>query len=159
MCVTFIGLFFIRVHVSFGISTEQRGNVCCEYARPRAVSAYSVSIHCNTLQQLQHTATHCNTLQHTATHCNTLQHRGSYGVSFIGLFPHVCRSLSAFEQSTACCEYTRPRAVSSPRVSHVDARESICDTYSRAYLHILPEVRATHCNTYTLARIYMYYLG
>ena len=24
--------------------------------------------------QLQHTATHCNTLQHTATHCNTLQH-------------------------------------------------------------------------------------
>ena len=27
--------------------------------------------HCNTLQ---HTATHGNTLQHTATHCNTLQH-------------------------------------------------------------------------------------
>ena len=24
-------------------------------------------------QQLQHTATHCNTLQHTAIHCNTLQ--------------------------------------------------------------------------------------
>jgi len=24
--------------------------------------------------ELQHTATHCNTLQHTATHCNTLQH-------------------------------------------------------------------------------------
>jgi len=24
--------------------------------------------------QLQHTATHCNTLQHNVTHCNTLQH-------------------------------------------------------------------------------------
>ena len=31
------------------------------------------TLYCNTLQTLQHTATHCNTLQHTATHCNTLQ--------------------------------------------------------------------------------------
>jgi len=34
----------------------------------------SPATHCNTLQHIQHTATHCNTLQHTATHCNTLQH-------------------------------------------------------------------------------------
>ena len=30
---------------------------------------------------LQHTATHCNTLQHTATHCNTLQHTAVCRVS------------------------------------------------------------------------------
>jgi len=30
---------------------------------------YQVSV-----ANLQHTATHCNTLQRTATHCNTLQH-------------------------------------------------------------------------------------
>ena len=35
--------------------------------------------HCNTLQHVicvcnDWSATHCNTLQHTATHCNTLQH-------------------------------------------------------------------------------------
>ena len=41
--------------------------------------------HYNTLQhaakhytQLQHTATRCNTLQHTATHCNTLQHTATH---------------------------------------------------------------------------------
>jgi len=28
--------------------------------------------------QLQHTATHYNTLQQTATHCNTLQHTATY---------------------------------------------------------------------------------
>jgi len=28
--------------------------------------------------QVQHTATHCNTLQHTATHCNTLQHTATH---------------------------------------------------------------------------------
>ena len=30
------------------------------------------------IEQLQHTATHCNTLQHTATHCNTLQHTATH---------------------------------------------------------------------------------
>ena len=30
--------------------------------------------HCNTLQHICHTVTHCKTLQQTATHCNTLQH-------------------------------------------------------------------------------------
>ena len=30
-------------------------------------------------EELQHTATHCNTLQHTTTHCNTLQHTAAYG--------------------------------------------------------------------------------
>jgi len=28
--------------------------------------------------EVQHTATHCNTLQHTATHCNTLQHTATH---------------------------------------------------------------------------------
>jgi len=31
-----------------------------------------------TVDTLQHTATHCNTLQHTATHCNTLQHTATH---------------------------------------------------------------------------------
>jgi len=30
------------------------------------------------LDNLQHTATICNTLQHTATHCNTLQHTATH---------------------------------------------------------------------------------
>jgi len=36
------------------------------------------AMHCKTLQKLQHTATHCNTLQHTAPHCNILQHQARY---------------------------------------------------------------------------------
>ena len=35
-------------------------------------------LHCNTLQTLQHTATHWNTLQHTATHCNGLQRTATH---------------------------------------------------------------------------------
>jgi len=30
------------------------------------------------VDDLQHTATHCNTLQHTAAHCNTLQHTAAH---------------------------------------------------------------------------------
>jgi len=36
-----------------------------------ASSAYN-QLHCNILQRMQHTATHCHTLQHTATYCNIL---------------------------------------------------------------------------------------
>jgi len=42
--------------------------VCALASMRRAISA--ANLQCD----LQHTATHCNTLQHTATHCNTLQH-------------------------------------------------------------------------------------
>jgi len=42
-------------------------------------------MHCSTVRQgtvpshdLNHTATHCNTLQHIATHCNTLQHTATH---------------------------------------------------------------------------------
>jgi len=43
--------------------------------------------HCNTLQlTLQHAATHCNTLQRTATHCNTLQHTATHCNTQVLLF-------------------------------------------------------------------------
>jgi len=36
------------------------------------------AIYEETVDTLQHTATHCNTLQHTVTHCNTLQHTATH---------------------------------------------------------------------------------
>jgi len=37
--------------------------------------------HCNTLNTLQHTATHYRTLQHTTAHYSTLQHTAHMNVS------------------------------------------------------------------------------
>ena len=44
--------------------------------------------HCNTLR---HTATHCNTLQHTATHCNTLQRTATHCNTLQHTATHVCK--------------------------------------------------------------------
>ena len=45
--------------------------------------------------QMQHTATHCNTLHHTATHSNTLQHTAAHACGEVGL---VCGNLRLFLQ-------------------------------------------------------------
>ena len=59
---------------------------CNTPAQPTARSAESVNA-------LQHTATHCNTLQHSATLCNTLQHTATH--CKIPAQPTACSTKSA----------------------------------------------------------------
>jgi len=48
--------------------------VTCLKAQSQSSNVCFATFQCkDTHLELQHTATHCNTLQHTATHCNTLQ--------------------------------------------------------------------------------------
>jgi len=55
-----------------------------------------------TLEQLQHTATHCNILQHTATHCNTLQHTATY-IAYLHSSKHALhRSTAAILEGPGC---------------------------------------------------------
>ena len=42
------------------------------------VEIQHTATHCNTLQPPPHTSTHCNILQHPATHCNILQHTATH---------------------------------------------------------------------------------
>ena len=76
----------------------------------------------NPLLQLQHTATHCNTLQHTATHYNTLHHTTSY-----------CHS--ATHCNTHCNTHTTTRCI------------PIDGLRRRGYMPTAISPFATHCNT------------
>jgi len=57
-------------HCFFGLSAGRRSRQQ-HCVRCTINDQQHTATHCNTLQ---HTATHCNTLQHTAAHCSTLQH-------------------------------------------------------------------------------------
>jgi len=56
-------------------------------------------LHCNTLQTLQHTATHWNTLQHTATDCNTLQHSATH----YNTLQHTTTHYNTLQHTTTHC--------------------------------------------------------
>jgi len=59
------------------VSSIKRALRCIQRAL-LCVNTKHCSTHCSTLQQLQHTATHCHTLPHTATHCHTLPHTATH---------------------------------------------------------------------------------
>jgi len=84
---------------------------------------------CNTLQHLQHTATHhdnqgsllivaphtatlCNTLQHPATPCNTLTVIAAVRASLVSAVAAVTEHL----RSSASCQHTRPPPLRQPRL-------------------------------------------
>jgi len=54
------------------------------------------------LMQVQHTATHCNTLQHTAIYCNTLQHTAThctqlqYDATQCNMYAYTCAYMFVF---------------------------------------------------------------
>ena len=58
-----------RSHVRHDLFVTHSGNVSIGYY-VRHYTVWDV--------EMQHTATHCNTLQHTATHCSTLQHTATH---------------------------------------------------------------------------------
>jgi len=94
----FINLMQTHESTATHVAGEARMSTSCDESEPALrvlqpfagqVELQHTATHCNTLQQhcnstvcskfagqaeVQHTAIHRNTLQHTATHCNTLQH-------------------------------------------------------------------------------------
>ena len=59
----------------------------------------------NPLLQLQHTATHCNTLQHTATHYNTLHHTTSHchSATHCNTLQHIATHCNTLQYTATHC--------------------------------------------------------
>jgi len=114
--------------------------------------------HCCTLQHtathcniLQHTATYCNTLQHTATHCNALQHTATHCSTLQHTATHCNRALVPHQHTATLCSTLQ-------RIARVQSSESVglgfgwstyCNTplqHSATYCHTLPRT-VTHCDT------------
>ena len=74
VCVTWLVATSDMAHHPYDSYQKAKCLMYCEW---RSFARVWVTWHLCTLQ-LQHTATHCNTLQHTATHCNTLQQTATH---------------------------------------------------------------------------------
>jgi len=59
-------------HIQFAPTHYQTRSNTLQYTATQTHIDWT--LYCNTLNTLQHSATHCNTLHHTVTRCNTLQH-------------------------------------------------------------------------------------
>jgi len=59
-------------HTATRVRTIHRIQTATQLRLCRIIAEAPFRILNNTVNTLQHTATHCNTLRHTATHCNTL---------------------------------------------------------------------------------------
>ena len=86
-CNTLIRHSYVRTEdETMCCSVLQCVAVCCSVLQCVALTTYH-----GTHWQMQHTATHCNTLQHTVTHCNTRQHTATY-----------CNTLQYTDTSVEC---------------------------------------------------------
>jgi len=111
--------------------------------------------HCNTLQ-LQHTATHCNTLQHTATHCNTWQHNVLQSdVDILQEIRHLSLWFQGSESDSSgfwCKSRLRWDSTNSQQnVLEPDADKLQENLMQQKVIVILPPLTWPHCGS-TLAR-------
>ena len=74
--------------------------------------------HCNTLQ---HTATHYHTLPHTATHCNTLQHAAAY----YSTLQHTATHCNTLQHTATYCNDT-PQRHCNHTVPHCNSLKTTC---------------------------------
>ena len=82
--------------------------------------------HCNKLNTLQHTATHCNTLQHAATRCNTLQCAATHW--------------NALQRTATHCDALRRTAMHYNALQHTATH---CDALQRTAAHCRNMPRGT----------------
>jgi len=112
---------------------------CCSILLRQSLTAYTrLILACSSMlhavtPQLQHTATHCNTLQHTATHCNTLHHTAPHcntqhniatHVNTLQLFntlQHTATHCSTLQHTAAHCSTLQHTAAHCSTLQHPTA--------------------------------------